>query len=53
MKEVGVLVVLLRGVNFGFCSHLCCSGENAIICSPYLAVKVLFRVSCEEIYIYV
>ena len=25
-----MLVVPLRGVNFGFCSHLGCSGQNAI-----------------------
>ena len=44
-----MLFVLLGGVNFGFWSHLGCSGENAIICSPYVAVKVWFRVSREEI----
>ena len=33
MKGVGMLVVLLRGVNFGFWSHLGCSGQNAIIFS--------------------
>ena len=33
MKEVGMLVVSLRGVNFGFWSHLGCSGQNAIIFS--------------------
>ena len=27
-----MLVVSLRGVNFGFWSHLGCSGQNAIIC---------------------
>ena len=32
-KEVGMLVVSLRGVNFGFWSHLGCSGQNAIIFS--------------------
>ena len=31
MKGAGMLVVLLRGVNFGFWSHLGCSGQNAII----------------------
>ena len=31
MKGVGMLVVSLRGVNFGFWSHLGCSGQNAII----------------------
>ena len=29
----GMLVVSLRGVNFGFWSHLGCSGQNAIIFS--------------------
>ena len=33
MKGVGMLVVSLRGVNFGFWSHLGCSGKNAIIFS--------------------
>ena len=44
-----MLVVSLRGVNFGFWSHLGCFGENAIMCSPYVAVKVSFRVSREQI----
>ena len=33
MKRVGMLVVSLRGVNFGFWSHSGCSGQNAIIFS--------------------
>ena len=33
MKWVAMLVVSLRGVNFGFWSHLGCSGQNAIIFS--------------------
>ena len=33
MKGVGMLVGSLRGVNFGFWSHLGCSGKNAIIFS--------------------
>ena len=33
MKGVRMLVVSLRGVNFGFWSHLGCSGQNAIIFS--------------------
>ena len=33
LKVVGMLVVSLRGVNFGFWSHLGCSGQNAIIFS--------------------
>ena len=45
MKGVGMLVVSLRGVNFGFLSHLGCSGQNAII----FAVKVPLRVAREKI----
>ena len=33
MKGVGMLAVSIRGVNFGFWSHLGCSGQNAIILS--------------------
>ena len=33
MKVAGMLVVSLRGVNFGLWSHLGCSGQNAIIVS--------------------
>ena len=33
MKVVGLLVVSLRVVNFGFWSHLGRSGKNAIIFS--------------------
>ena len=33
MKGVGMLVVSFRDVNFGFWSHLGCSGQNAIIFS--------------------
>ena len=33
MKQTGMLVVLLRGVNFGFLSCLGCSGQSAnILC---------------------
>ena len=35
----GMLVVSLRDVNFRFWSHLGCSGQNGIICSPYVVVK--------------
>ena len=31
MKGVGMLVVSLRGVNFGFWTHVGCSGQNPII----------------------
>ena len=37
----GMLVVSLKGVNFGFWPHLGCSGQNAIIFS--------FRVAREKI----
>ena len=33
IKRGGMLVVSLRGVNFGFWSNLGCFGQNAIICS--------------------
>ena len=33
MKQTGMLVVSLRGANFGFWSRLGCSGQNAnILC---------------------
>ena len=38
MKGAGMLVVSLRGVNFGFWSHLGCSGENVIIFSREVLV---------------
>ena len=50
MKQTGILVVSLRGVNFGFWSHLQCSGQSANI----LCTEVSFRVPqrntelCEE-----
>ena len=42
----GMLVVSLRGVNFGFWSHLGCSGQNAIM-------KVSFRVARQKIWKYI
>ena len=33
IKGLGMLVILLRSVNFEFSSHLRCSGQNAIIFS--------------------
>ena len=33
MKGVGMLVVSVRGINFGCWSHLACAGQNAIIFS--------------------
>ena len=44
-KGVVMLVVSLRGVNFGFWSHLGCSGQNPI---SYLAVPVSFRVARQK-----
>ena len=40
MKQTGMLVVSLRGVNFGFWSRLGCSGKAPI----FHAAKVSFRV---------
>ena len=40
MKQTGMLVVPLRGINFGFWSRLGCSGQSANI----LCCQVLFRV---------
>ena len=45
MKGVGMLVVSLRAVNFGFWSHLGVLGKTP----SYLAVKVSFRVAHEKI----
>ena len=33
MQGVGMFVVSFRGVNFGFWSHLGCSGQNAVMFS--------------------
>ena len=44
MKGEGYSSSRLGGVNLGFWSHLAgCSGKNAILCSPYEAVKVSFK----------
>ena len=45
MKGVGMLVVSLRGVNFGFWSHLGCLSKTP----SHLAVKVLLKVAREKI----
>ena len=45
LEWTGMLVVSLRGVNFRFWSHLGCSGQNAII----FTVEVWLRVAREEI----
>ena len=39
MKQTGMLVVSLRGVNFGFWSRLGCSGQSANILSRQGLVK--------------
>ena len=41
MKPVGMLVISLRGVNFGFWSHLGCSGQNAMIFSCEDLIRVV------------
>ena len=41
----GMLVVSLRGVNFGFWSHLGCLSKTP----SHLAVKVLLKVAREKI----
>ena len=46
MKGVGMLVVSLKGVNFGFWSRLGCSGQNTIIFSR----KGPFRAALEKIF---
>ena len=51
MKVVGMLVVSLRGGNFGFWSHLGCSGQNAIIFSREGLVKGCTRKNI-KIYIF-
>ena len=47
MKQSGMLVVSLRGVNFGFWSRLGCSGESANIKPPRSRLGF-----CEELEIY-
>ena len=39
MKQTGMLVVSLRGVNFGFWSRLGCSGQSANILSRQGLIK--------------
>ena len=48
IKGLGMLVVLLRGVNFGFWSHSVL-GKTLL----YLAVKISFRVARAKILKYV
>ena len=51
MTGVGMLVVSLRGVNFGFWSHLGCSGQNAIIFSREGLVQGCTRKNIKNIYL--
>ena len=50
MKGEGMLVVSLRGVNFGFWSHLGSSGKNAIIFNREGLVKGCTRRNIKYIY---
>ena len=47
----GMLVVSLRGVNFGFRSHLGFSGENVIIFSREGLVSGCTPRKCKNIYL--
>ena len=49
MEWAGIFFVSLRDKNFRFWSSLGCSGQNAVICSPYVFVQASFRVACEQI----
>ena len=40
-KGVGMLVVSIKGVNFGFWSHLGCSGQNTIIFSVKVSLRIV------------
>ena len=51
MKGVGMLVVSLRGVNFGFWSQSGCSGQNAIIFSREGLVQGCTRKNIKNIYL--
>ena len=52
MKWVVMLVISLRGINFGFWSHLGCSGQNAIIFSRKGLVWGCTRKKNIKIYIF-
>ena len=51
MKEAGMLVFSLRGVNFGFWSQLGCSGQNAIIFSRGGVIQGCTRRNIKNIYL--
>ena len=52
MKGVEMLVVSLRGVNFGFWSRLGCSGQNTIIFSRKGLFKGCSRKNIKKLYIF-
>ena len=52
MKGAGVLVVSLRGVIFGFCPHLGCSGQNTIIFSRKGLFQGCTRRNVKKLYIF-
>ena len=52
MKGAGILVVLLRGVNFGFWSHLGCSVQNVIIFSFKEVLYGCPQRNTKKLYIY-
>ena len=49
MIGVGMLVVSLRAVNFGYRSHLGCSGQNAIIFSREVPKMQMANMMTEDI----
>ena len=51
MKWGGMLVVLFRGVNFRFWTHLGCSGQNTIIFSRKGLVQGCTRKKLKKIYL--
>ena len=52
MKVVRMLVVSLRGVNFGFWSHLGCSGQNVIIFNRKGLFQGCTRRSIKKLYLF-
>ena len=52
MEGVGMLVVSLKGVNFGFWSRLGCSGQNTIIFSRKSLFQGCTRRNIKKLYIF-
>ena len=52
VKGVGMLVISLRGVNFGFWSHLGYSGQNAITfsCEGLVPIPELVQLNFATLY---